>query len=246
MFLIYVSARKQGKKKFDPAIIPQDLKPIVIGLHHEKRKSIIREFDTRDIELPMPRGYGKLERLFVKIREADAKHIPGGTIPPELERLLQEGTAQLAVALATTFFGKGKAKPQDRTFADYVIKRSRIADKILVVGYTDRDCSLAESEILALDRAEIVTEILQAAGLDIPVMVVSRPACLFAPTATLSRRVEVAALYRGSEFDQEFLHSMRKPQQPVTNGRSRTVAAPKRKAPKKKKVARDKILEPVA
>lgn len=260
MYLIYVSARQKSSKKLKIDDIPQDLQPIMLALNCDKTAYFLREADSREDKLPLPTGFKGAERIFVKVNEVSSMEEleEKGPSSEELEGALDDGKAQLAVALATIFFDQGKTDTQDRNFCAYIRDRSRIADRIVVAGYTDRNCTLAESERISMRRAESIKRILAKEGLEAPVVTVSRPACAYAPTDQLSRRVEVAALFFSGSEDNEGKKKPALPPQPKAGkdksskqtkaGKAAKLgkkAKPSSKKRSQKKVS-EKILEPVA
>ena len=198
MYLIYVSAKQQDSKATN---LPQqqtehDLQPVMLALTRSNTSYFLREAATKSIDNPKPDGFTDVERLFVRLRECkededdDALSTAGKADAAEAE-------TQLAVALATIYFCKGRIVPQRQDFTSYIRERSRLADKLIIAGYTDDDCSMSQSEFIAISRAAHVREVLTKEGIDIPIVAIARPKCCFADKAKWSRRAEVIALFTG-------------------------------------------------
>ncbi len=206
MYLIYVSAKQEDQKS---DVQPQqytdhDLQPIMLALTRNQSNYFLREADTKSIDNPKPEKFADIERLFVRLRKCD-DDTPKDSAKPddEVEADSSNEEAQLAVALATVYFGKGGTEPLQEDFASYVRSRSRLADKLIVAGYTDDDCSMTKSEFLALSRAMSVRDLFLQEGIEIPVVAIARPKCCFAGKPKWSRRVEVTALFTKAGDDED-------------------------------------------
>ena len=113
------------------------------------------------------------------------------------EGLFAGGRAQMAMFLATVVLPADSIEPEGDDFSQYVAGRSRVADRIVVSGYTDDRMSMRKSEALALKRARVVKRILEQNGVRAPFTAIARPKCNYARCRRLSHRVEVAALFSG-------------------------------------------------
>lgn len=203
MYLIYVSAKEQNSGKAQANMPEQDLQPIMLAISCDKHRYFLRESDSKHIKTSKPKGYESVDRIFVNLRCADDDEDQEGHHPSDegLQESMEAGKAQLAVALATIFFGRGKAAPLREDFVDHVRERSRLADRLVIAGYTDSKCSMGRSELLGMERGLSVHQALQEGGVSVPMVVVSRPACAQGKTDTVSRRVEITALFRGGDDD---------------------------------------------
>lgn len=194
MYLIYVSARHERLDREPPSReMPQDLQPVMLALNCKKLEYLMREAKSRSRKIPKPEGCEDVDRIFVKLRRTECSEDC-----ESLYEILEQGKAQLAIGLATVFFGKGSAEPVDRQFSRYVRDRSRVADRVLVTGYTDKNCTLAVSERIGMERARAVRRILEDDGLECPVVAISRASAAYATHARWSRRVEITALFHST------------------------------------------------
>ena len=117
----------------------------------------------------------------------------------EMENIIHEGKFQLAVSLATIYFAQGFTTPAIIDYIHHIRERSRLADRLIVVGYTDPECKFSDSEFIAFKRAEAVKQTLVAGMVDVPISTIARPLCRFAHTYSACRRVEVIAIYTGAK-----------------------------------------------
>lgn len=202
MYLIFISAKDQDGPDDSNEDRPEiDLQPIMLAVSKPNLEYILREADSRDIEVDKPEGHEDIERIFVKVRESkpgpDDKDGPG-VDPKDFEQSIEANEARMAVALATIYFGGGKTEPFRIDYVDHVKSRSRVADRIVVAGYSDPDCTMEQSEALCLGRALRIRETLAESGITAPIVAVSRPKCCYTEDDKRSRRVEVTALFDGA------------------------------------------------
>ena len=246
MYLIYVCAKHPKNKLPETAKLPQDIEPLLLGVHCKKESYFLRDASTKKEDIPKPKGYEHVERIFVRLNQAEDDNDENGS---SLCDAFEEGEAQLAVALATVLFQKGKVEPTQQEFVEYVIARSRIADRLVIAGYTDKKCDLSTSEKIAHERATEVKRLLVENGLCIPVITISRPASSYAASAKYSRRVEITALFFsgnknfGSDDDSG---SSPKPAPKPTKSKKSKPKTKKTQVKATKKIKPKKELEPVA
>ena len=210
MYLIYVTAKdgKSPTKDNDDGLPEVDLQPIMLAISKPNLEYILREADSKEIEVDKPKGHDKIERIFVRLRSCDDEGTEGVGYDDEpneaksFEESIEEGDAQMAIALATIYFGRGKTEPYKVDYLDHVRTRTRLADKIVVAGYADEDCTMEQSEEMCLRRALRVRETLvEDGGIEVPIVAVSRPKCCYAEKDSLARRVEVTALFNSKDDD---------------------------------------------
>lgn len=102
----------------------------------------------------------------------------------------------IATDLAVIYANKGEAKPEVVDYVPHIRDKSRLADKIIITGFTDPDIEPVAAEKLALARANEVKATLEnELSDDISYFIASRPLSYFGKTDDDCRRVEVAALY---------------------------------------------------
>ena len=191
MYLIYLTANPIGGSDIPRDELPRvDVQPLMLALTRHAREYILRDGETKGQDHDAPDGCEGVERVFVTLRESEE-----GCDREEACASVDCNDAMIAVALATVFFGEGEAEPGNVDFVEHVKERTRLADKVVVAGYTDPDCSLGQSEALAMSRARAVRDSLVAGGLIVPVVAISRPLSCFSRNDSVARRVEVTALY---------------------------------------------------
>ena len=200
MNLIYVSDRHAAPRYATGARDEQspehDIEPLLLALLHRARDFVLRDAGAAGVP---PRGApAGVARYSVEVAQARRQlRAVQRRSGEQLRRLMDEGEVQVAVALATIYFDRGDAKPAVIDYVEHVAERSRLADRVVAVGYTDPSCTPAGSEELAYRRACEVRESF-AGALGVPVVAIARPLCRYAPTDAESRRVEVASLYESS------------------------------------------------
>lgn len=172
---------------------PNDIEPMLLALLRGGK-----DFILRDAGAPPPPRRGSLagvDRYSVAVDQARQQlRAQRQAAAAEVRDLAADGDVQVAVALATIYFSGGSAAPREVDYVAHIEERCRLADKLVLVGYTDPLCSMGDSEELAYRRACEVRTTLDAA-IDIPIVAIARPLCRYAPTDCASRRVEVACLY---------------------------------------------------
>ena len=195
MYLILVMARTispTSLKKSEKKLPAHDLKPVLVAINRKEPEYFVREHDSRRSGTKQDAAYKDIPRVFCRLSECT------GTCKKDSEDALAGGRAQMAVFLATVVLPADAIEPEGDDFSQYVAERSRVADRIVVIGYTDDRLSMRKSEALALERARAVKRILEKNGIKAPITVVARPKCNYAKSRKLSNRVEVAALFFGS------------------------------------------------
>ena len=206
MLLIYVSAKGDGEENQE-GLPGKDLQPVMLALTYKGDEYILREASSHGIASSKPPDFKSIKRLFVSKEPFADKDAPKESVdesdeaePEDDDRVLEESAknAQMAVALATIVFRAGECQPIEVDYIDHIKKRIKLADKLVVAGYTDSECSMAESEDLALRRAVAVRDTLLEGNIDLPIVAIARPKCCYGATHELSRRVEITALFFGS------------------------------------------------
>ncbi len=173
-----------------------DFQPPVAGLTKPGTEFVLREEDVRDIEVFGYDGAQGVFKVFLPDRGSKRRSAPR-ELARDFEEALDEGDVRLALSLVKIYFAKGMSEPFAVDYVDHVLSRTRIADRIVVAGYTDGDCTMAESVALGLRRAYTIRKTLVRGGTDVPVFAVARPKSGFAPDERYSRRVEVSAVFGG-------------------------------------------------
>lgn len=207
MLLIYVSAKDDNQEN-DGSLPGKDLQPVMLALTYKGDEYILREASSHGIASSKPPEFKSVKRLFVskepfpdeKGKPEESKEKEEAPDEDDEDALLEENAknAQMAVALATIVFRAGECQPIEVDYVEHVKKRIKLADKLVVAGYTDPECTMAESESLGLRRAIAVRDTLLAGNIDLPIVAISRPKCCYAGDHELSRRVEITALFFGS------------------------------------------------
>ena len=208
MLLIYVSAKDENEENHE-SLPRKDLQPVMLALTYMGEEYILRDAHSQGIASSRPPGFESIKRLFVSSENMSGKEKGGekneiseeGDLAgmEDDDRLLDKNAknAQMAVALATIAFRAGESEPAEVDYVEHVKKRIKLADKLVVAGYTDSECTMAESENLALRRAVAVRDTLLEGNVDLPIVAVSRPHCCYAGDEVQSRRVEITALFYG-------------------------------------------------
>lgn len=198
MFILHFKATDAAPPRTGPAGGPlaYDFQPALAGFTKPGTDCILREEDARDYEVVRFGGCENVAKMFVKPGGNGGGPVPADLMK-EFEEALDEGDVRLTLSLARIYFGRGMSEPFAVDYVDHVLSRSRIADRIVVAGYTDDDCTMAESAVLGMRRAHRVRRTLVNGGADVQVFTVSRPKSGFAPDERYSRRVEVSAVFGG-------------------------------------------------
>ncbi len=200
MYLIYVLAKTtspKATKQGDIDLLPdQDLKPVMVAINRCENEFFVREHDSRRAGAKQDDAYAHISRIFCRLREHEGE-IPKCEEDPA--SAVEGGRAQLAVALATIFFKPNDSEPIAGDFVEHVMDRTRLADKIAIVGYTGDALSMRKSEVLGLERARTVRNMLKAGGVKCRMIAMARPKCNYAKRMRLSHRVEIVAIFLGKE-----------------------------------------------
>ncbi|MCY4324725.1 MAG: hypothetical protein OXC81_01715 [Betaproteobacteria bacterium] len=195
MYLIFVMARTVSPatlKKGSIKKLPEhDLKPVMVAINRSDPEYFVREHDSRRSGTKQDKNYADIPRIFCKLSES------GGSLVDQDDphKSMCDGKAQMAVVLATIVLPAKAAEPESDEFVKYVAQRSRLADRIVVAGYTDDRLSMRKSEILGLERARTVKRMLEEEQIKVPITAVARPKCNYSKLGKLSNRVEVTALF---------------------------------------------------
>lgn len=172
---------------------PQDVKPLVASLVSDVPECFMRDHDTRSIRVRHSGNLSGVRRMFVNMRRVEPETAHDSKMWLDDER----GQAFLVVGLCTIYLDKGSEGPGIDDFSKEIVSRTRLADQVIVAGYTADDLSMHHSEVLALKRARCVRTILEGAGLRVPVSTVSRPKCCFPLKTELCHRVEITSVHHG-------------------------------------------------
>ncbi|MBF2735038.1 MAG: hypothetical protein ISN26_02975 [Betaproteobacteria bacterium AqS2] len=202
MNLIYVSDRRRAPRYAtgarDQEAPEHDIEPLLLALLHRARDFVLRDAGAAGGRIKPKGATAGVARYSVEVgqarrclREAQRR------CSTQLRRLIADGEVQVAVALATIYFDRGCGHPAEVDYIEHIVERSRLADKLVAVGYTDPACTPAASEDLAYRRALAVRRTLRH-DVDLPVVAIARPLCRYAETDEESRRVEVASLYEAT------------------------------------------------
>lgn len=198
MFILHFTAKDAGPPGTESAsgAPAYDFQPAVAGFTKPGLECVLREEDARDIKVLDYDGVNGVIKVFLPDRGSKGCAAPEN-LAKEFEEALDEGDVRLALSLVRIYFGRGMSEPFAVDYVDHVLSRSRIADRIVVAGYTDDDCTMAESAVLGMRRAHRVRRTLVNGGAEMQVFTVSRPKSGFAPDERYSRRVEVSAVFGG-------------------------------------------------
>lgn len=202
MNLIYVSDRRTAPRYAtgarDEEAPEHDIEPLLLALLHRARDFVLRDAGAGGGKARPAGATAGIARYSVEVAQA-RRHLRAAQrrCGTQLRRLIEDGEVQVAVALATIYFERGCGHPAEVDYIEHIVERSRLADRLVAVGYTDPACTPAASEELAYRRARAVRRTLSH-DLDLPVVAIARPLCRYARTDEESRRVEVASLYEAA------------------------------------------------
>ena len=195
MYLIMVMARtiypSTLGKRSQKELPEHDLKPVLVAINRKDPEYFVREHDSRRYGSRQDEAYRGIARVFCRLSECDN---PASEKDDRQEDMVG-GRAQMAVCLATVVVPAAAIEPEGDDFVQYVADRSRLADRIVVVGYTGNKLSMKKSEILAIERARAVKAMLLRGGIKAPITAIARPKCNYSRLNKLSHRVEVTALF---------------------------------------------------
>ena len=228
MYLILVMARTISpaalKKRSAKKLPEHDLKPVMIAINRSEPEYFVREHDSRRYGTRQDDSYADIPRVFCRLSECDGAAVKNG----DPEDAVASGRSQMAVVLATVVVPPDATEPESDDFASYVADRSRLADRIVVAGYTDDSLSMRKSEILGLERARAVKRILVQNKIKAPITAIARPKCNYSRIKKLSHRVEVTALFFGAPEQEKIGDSAAASEKKGKRGRNEKIGISKR------------------